>query len=145
MLVRQRRLLNKHLQETNQKTFGGEMKKVLGLLFLSLLIFQVPAFSQDEPDEEFFEDEEAIVDPADEFVPPVGPGDVNSPRPRPSPRPSGGFQNNQPAPSYTDSNGASSIEFRLVDPPAFKKPKSPTRIPYAIRKKVEDKIKKEDK
>lgn len=123
-------------------------RKVLWLLIFSLLSYS-SAFAQDEADDEFFEDEEAIVDPADEFVPPPVPGDT-SPRPRNFPRASGGPNMGG---GYDNSGGGGgmsgspdgAVVFRLVDPPAFKKPRPPTRIPLAIRQKVEEQLRKQEK
>ncbi len=122
------------------------IRKVLRLLLLSLLVFSHAHAQDDMGDDEFFEDEEAIVDPADEFVPPGNPNQ-NPPRPRPGafPRASGGLDSS----GGTGAGGAGATEgeivFRLVNPPQFRKPRTPTRIPYAIRKKVEERLKETTK
>lgn len=119
-------------------------RKVFRLLFLSLLSFSVAYAQDDMGDDEFFEDEEAIVDPADEFMPPDNPN--NPPRPPRQggfPRASGGSAGNDPAAGGLGSTPEGAIVFRLVDPPQFRKPRTPTRIPFAIRKKVEERLKEQ--
>lgn len=123
-------------------------RKVFRLIFLSLLSFSTAHGQDDMGDDEFFEDEEAIVDPADEFIPPNNPND-SSPRPRfggANPRASGGTGGaggNDPAAGGLGTTPEGAVVFRLVDPPQFKRPRTPTRIPYAIRKKVEERLKQE--
>ncbi len=118
------------------------MKRIFLIL---LVLFSALSFSlaqEEELEDEFFEDE-PVIDPMDEPIsaPPTwesDEGNNNSPRPN-LPRPSGGFQNPSPPPSYSGSSGE--VQFRLVDPPAFKKPKPPLRIPPRIRRQVEDNLK----
>lgn len=122
-------------------------RRVFRLLFLSLLSFSIAHAQDDLGDDEFFEDEEAIVDPADEFMPPGNPND-NSRPPRPGvfPRASGGLgagAGSEPAAGGLGATPEGAIVFRLVDPPQFRKPRTPTRIPYAIRKKVEERLKEQ--
>ncbi|MEK6555248.1 MAG: hypothetical protein AABZ31_08410 [Bdellovibrionota bacterium] len=119
---------------------------ILVILFSSFSL----SFAQDEDiDDEFFDDE-PIIDPLDEPIaaPPTWEAEDqegSSPRPGGSfPRPSGGGFSGAGGinpPIYSGQPG--SLEFRLVQPPALKKPKPPIRIPMRIRKQVEENVKRE--
>jgi hypothetical protein len=117
------------------------------ICLILLVLFSSLSFShaQDEDiDDEFFEDE-PIIDPLDEPIspPPTWEADDSSnqsPRPGSFPRPSGGGLNSGGGGNYTSSGGV--VEFRLVDPPAFKKVKPPLRIPPRVRKQVEENVKR---
>ena len=115
---------------------------ILVVLFSSVSISQNYSWAQDEIDEEFFEEDEPMVDPLEEPIgaPPSWEGDPESEGPRPQilPRPSGGFGSGPSSGGFSGASG--DVQFRLVDPPAFKKPKKPVQVPNRIRKKVEDKV-----
>lgn len=117
---------------------------VLAVLFSS---FQF-SWAQDEIDEEFFEDDEPIIDPLEEPLeaPPTWEGEDPSaqpanPRTNIMPRPSGGYPGAGAA--YIPPSGI--IEFRLANPPQFKPTQKPVRIPERIRKQVEDNLKRQSK
>lgn len=133
------------------------MKRIFWILFLALAVLG-KSFAQEEGDD-FFEEEEPPPEAEMDFQPPppVNP-EEERPDVRQDSRPESinrrGFRENtnrfsRPSlPSFNRNGGGSyggssdgEFEFKLVDPPAYKKKKSRLNIPPNVRDKVNQRIK----
>lgn len=116
------------------------------------------AFAQEESDDFFEEDEPPMESDFDYQPPPVTPGGSPEETNRGAPvpprenrfgRPSFNSTNNNNNNSSNYGGGSSSFsapsdgsfEFRLVDPPEYKKKKSRLNVPNSVRGKVDAKLK----
>ena len=123
------------------------MKRVFMILLIAFSPFLfVQAQEEEIIDEEFFEDE-TMIDPMDEPIsaPPTWEAEEpieppSSPRPN-FPRPSGGSA----PPAFGGGTNSGAVEFKLVEPPAYKPAPAPIRVPPKIRQQVQKKVQEAEK